>query len=187
MRQPIPDPPNGVRFCRKCNEFHPIADFPEGKRRHECKVCDLWCESLPLGNRADLCQQAHIWKRASLSSKKTLKSPDKKALRKIWQYAWVDSESLLGKRDIHMNQAEIMHLFKGSDIELDADKYRVVPRNPHVPLTVENAKIVSPGSRRTLVAMWKIAKTGDCEVSAMAVEWLSQVGRDEGGVSVVAV
>ena len=41
MRQPIPDPPNGVRFCRKCNDFLPLLDFPSGKRRYECKVHDL--------------------------------------------------------------------------------------------------------------------------------------------------
>jgi len=35
---PIPDPPSGVRFCRKCNSFLPLSDFPSGKRRHECKV-----------------------------------------------------------------------------------------------------------------------------------------------------
>ena len=40
MRQPIPDPPNGVRFCRKCNCFLSLSDFPSGKRRHECKVRD---------------------------------------------------------------------------------------------------------------------------------------------------
>ena len=40
MRQPIPDPPNGVRFCRKCNSFLPLSDFPTGRRRYECKVSD---------------------------------------------------------------------------------------------------------------------------------------------------
>ena len=120
-----------------------------------------------------------------MSLKKTLKNPNKKALRKIWQYAWVDSESLLGKRDIHINQAEIRDMFKEIDLELDADKYRVVPRNPRVPLTVENARIVSPDSRRTLVNMWKIAKSSDCEVSAMALEWLSHAGKHQKDVTAV--
>uniref|UniRef100_A0A6U4XGF7 Uncharacterized protein n=1 Tax=Hemiselmis andersenii TaxID=464988 RepID=A0A6U4XGF7_HEMAN len=34
---PIPDPPCGLRFCRQCNEFKPLSEFPAGKRRYQCR------------------------------------------------------------------------------------------------------------------------------------------------------
>jgi hypothetical protein len=119
-------------------------------------------------------------KRTTLSRKKIfLSKPKRKDVWRIWHFAWLDSGCLLGKRGVNITQSEIRDLFRGADIEPDAEEHRVVPKNPCTPLTAENVTIVSPDSRKTLVAMWKIAKSGDCEVSATAVEWLSHAGHSQ--------
>ena len=104
-----------------------------------------------------------------------LSDPKRRALWNIWHHAWLDSKHLLGKREICISQAEISDLFEKSGVEPDIDKHRVVPRNPRAPLTTENAFLVSLASRKALMALWRSAKSEDCEAlccSAVAKEWL---------------
>ena len=116
-----------------------------------------------------------MWERSISSRKKMLSDPKRRALWHIWHHAWLDSQHLLGKRDISITQAEICNLFQKSNLEPDIAKYRVVPRNPCTPLTAENAFLVSLASSKALMALWRSAKSPDCEAlcsSEVSKEWL---------------
>ena len=118
-------------------------------------------------------KQKHVDARNISYRKKTFGNSKRKALWYIWHNAWIDSEKFVGKRGVSITQAEICGLFQASDIEPDVAKYRIVPKNPCMQLTVENATIVSLESRKAFMVMWKLAKSNDSEVSTTASEWLS--------------
>jgi hypothetical protein len=105
-----------------------------------------------------------------------LSDPKRRTVWHIWHHAWLDSQHLLGKRDISITQAEIRDLFQKSNLEPDTTKYRVVPRNPCTPLTTENASLVTLASRKALMALWRSAKSPGCEALCISKEWLLHAG-----------
>ena len=128
-------------------------------------------------------KQKHVDPRTILYRKKTFGNSKRKALWYIWHNAWIDSEKFVGKRGVSITQAEICGLFQASNIEPDVAKYRIVPKNQCMQLTVENATIVSLDSRKAFMVMWKLAKSNDSEVSTTASEWLLHLQQDSSVVS----
>ena len=109
-----------------------------------------------------------------------LSDPKRRALWHIWHHAWLDSQHLLGKRDISITQAEIRDLFDQNSLEPDIAKYRVVPRNPRTSLTTENAVPVSLAARKALMVLWRSAESDEALCSsAVAKEWLMHAGPPE--------
>ena len=132
---PIPDPPCGMRFCRKCNEFLPISEFYPGQRRYQCR--------------------SHtVSVRDPKVRVKRLSDPPKRAVCQIWQNSWEDSAILMEKKRIDITQAKVRKMFHDRGIEPTL-KHRIVPLNPRALLTSENAKIVSTEERKALMACWR--------------------------------
>ena len=62
---------NNVRFCRVCEDFLPVTEFPRGQRRYTCRV--------------------HLWERNGRKAKKTLlMKTRKKLLTRMWMQCYRD-------------------------------------------------------------------------------------------------
>lgn len=123
-----PDAPCG-RWCNPCNQFVPITNFAVGVRRFTCRRC------------------------RALARKK----PDSPTsyLNTIYHFAYVDSKNVYkssGKVDLKIG--EIKSLCAASGIEPTCD-LRVVPQDPHQPISKDNLVLVGKIERALLNKVWK--------------------------------
>ena len=133
--QPLPDPPCGMRFCRKCEEFLPISAFPNGPRRYRCRLHTV------------------DYSNPKVKAKR-LADPVQKAVYQIWQVSWEDSKFLMDKKGIRISQPEIRKIFHNLGIEPTL-KHRIVPMKPRELLTPENVRVVSSEDRKAFMACWR--------------------------------
>ena len=135
----VPDR-GGVRFCRVCEGFLPIAAFPRGQRRYACR--------------------AHLWERTGRRAKKTLlMQPRKKLLTRMWTQCYKD-RAAFGQARVELTQADIGALLDQLPCA-DADQrpsvgstgLSVVPEDPSRPLSKHNARLVAREARRELLGL----------------------------------
>ena len=140
----VPDPPGGVRYCTHCEDFITVTSFSSGARRYVCK--------------------AHMKASASRSTKKMLSNPQKRALNKVWARCYKDC-SVFEQTRIGIKQAEIDQLLRVGVVEEKgqngllyenlAKGIAVVPVDPTKVLSICNAVLVTPDTRKLLKKMWK--------------------------------
>mmetsp|Transcript_36177 Transcript_36177/g.91010 ORF Transcript_36177/g.91010 Transcript_36177/m.91010 type:complete len:128 (-) Transcript_36177:102-485(-) len=118
---PIPDPPCGLRFCRDCNEFKPIGEFPAGKRRYQCRK-----------HVEERCRQ---WRRRAGVSKKVL--------AKVWHAAYMDARAVFQRKVTMLSQAGVARLFAEDGVEPSAE-FRALPVNPDEAISPDNAILIDP-------------------------------------------
>mmetsp|Transcript_32303 Transcript_32303/g.75210 ORF Transcript_32303/g.75210 Transcript_32303/m.75210 type:complete len:154 (-) Transcript_32303:15-476(-) len=128
---PIPDSPCGLRFCRDCNEFKPIGEFPKGKRRYQCRK-----------HVEERCKQ---WRRKAGVSKKVL--------ARVWHAAYMDARAVFQRKVTKLSQADVAKLFAEDGIE-PAVSFRALPVDPSAVISADNAILVSMDERRRLVREW---------------------------------
>mmetsp|Transcript_16956 Transcript_16956/g.40825 ORF Transcript_16956/g.40825 Transcript_16956/m.40825 type:complete len:178 (-) Transcript_16956:63-596(-) len=116
---PIPDSPCGLRFCRDCNEFKPIGEFPKGKRRYQCRK-----------HVEERCKQ---WRRRAGVSKNVL--------AKVWHAAYMDARAVFQRKVTKLSQADVAKVFAEKGVEPSAE-FRAVPVNPDEPISPENAILI---------------------------------------------
>ena len=146
-RPRVPDPPGGVRFCVRCEDFIPVEQFPSGIRRYLCKL--------------------HMWTTSGKRSKaKRLSDPRKHALSKMWGRCYDDSKQFKQKR-IDIKQDEIDELLKqfeyvqdeiddeGSPYEVIPHEIAIVPVEPTKMLSKSNAALVEATTRKALMRQLK--------------------------------
>ena len=146
---------NNVRFCRVCEDFLPVTEFPRGQRRYTCRV--------------------HLWERNGRKAKKTLLTkPRKKLLTRMWMQCYRDwacrDRDLLGydcnNDRVGLTQGDINSLLDmetclqradGNSVtnsgEVNADaitELAVMPKDLSKPLSKENAMLVSKEERRQM-------------------------------------
>jgi hypothetical protein len=132
---------NGVRFCRVCNQFLPICEFPKGQKRYTCKT--------------------HLWMRAGSKARRALfaAKPRKKLLSSIWNNCYKDGRRLarcLGLDALNLSprltQADIGSIdAEAAQIsQLGVDQMAVLPINLKAPLSTENAALVTKDERQRL-------------------------------------
>ncbi len=138
---PIPDSPCGLRFCRQCNEFKPVSEFPAGKRRYQCRK--------------------HVQERCKASRQKQNDGcGSKKAVARVWHAAYVDARAVFQRKVTKLSQADVAKLFAEDGVEPSAE-FRALPVNPDEAISPHNAILVSKGERRMLVREWTRAAEGD--------------------------
>jgi hypothetical protein len=134
---------NGVRFCKACNKFLPICEFPNGQKRYTCKT--------------------HLWLRVgSKAAKRLLANPRKKLLTHMWTQCYKDLRRLarclgldaLDKSQM-LTQADIGSMLDASaDLEREGsqlpDPMAVLPVNLMEPLSTTNAALVTKDERQRL-------------------------------------
>ena len=72
----VSDHPTAGRWCKGCCDFLPLDNFPKGKRRYMCSK-----HARPSNARA-------------IREKMFGKNPRKKAVWRIWHYAYLDSREV---------------------------------------------------------------------------------------------
>ena len=126
----VPDQ-GGRRFCRVCNDFLPITDFPRGQRRFTCR--------------------SHLWERiGKKAKKKLLMKPCKRLLARLWMQSYKDRR-VFGHSRIALRQADIDTMIDAAEIT-QAGQLAVIPINPSQILSVGNAVLASKQARRELIA-----------------------------------
>jgi hypothetical protein len=130
---PIPDHPNGLRFCRKCSSFLSLDQFHAGLRRHECRT--------------------HALERASRYRKNAIPDAKKKVVARVWHALWVDSKMVFGRQKAVLTQADVRHLFEKKGMEPNVN-YRVVIKDPDAEWGLKNAEIVPKNVRNVLVSVF---------------------------------
>lgn len=136
---------NGVRFCRVCADFLPLAAFPRGQRRYTCR--------------------AHLWERNGKKAKKALlQKPRKRLLARLWMQCYKDRIAF-GHARVELTQADIDALLDEATARdpggrlgaiaaaPDPAELAVVPRDPSKPLCRANAVLASKAARRRLLAL----------------------------------
>lgn len=130
---PIPEHPDGSRFCRRCGCFLPISQFHAGVRRFECK--------------------RHALERAGRYRKNTIPDASRRAVARVWHALWADSRIVFGRQKVGLTQADVKKLFKEKGVDPDL-AWRVVPRNPDDEWGFNNAAIVPKDVRKALVSLF---------------------------------
>lgn len=158
--------PSPIRFCRICEDFIPITDFPRGQRRYTCRV--------------------HQWERNGIKAKKNLlMKPRQKFLARMKNQCDRDC-AVFGQPRMELTQADIDSLLDmdprmqrlinlvpispgTSTLEqpmgFDRTEFAnaanaaaaltVMPRDPTKPLSKANAKLVSKTARRQMLELWR--------------------------------
>ena len=143
---------NGVRFCRVCNEFLPICEFPKGQKRYTCKT--------------------HLWMRVGRNATKALMAkPRKRLLTSIWNNCYKDVRRLA--RCLGLDALNPAQTLTQTDIGsiLDAwaalepersqlpEPMAVVPMNLLEPLSTTNAALVTKDGRQYLFDKLRCVQT----------------------------
>ena len=103
----IPDL-NGLRFCRVCNHFLPLAKFPSGVRRFVCRQ--------------------HLWQQVGKQARDTLLAkPGQKMITRLWLRCYKDREAFRQPR-IELKYDDIRELV--SDSRISAEKFAIMPARP---------------------------------------------------------
>ena len=126
----------GVRFCHDCHTTQPVAAFPTGTRRYVCRM--------------------HMWKRMANPSRlrsARLNTDNKRRLWVIWKRCWADAKTLFRQVRVGLTQSDIDTLLTALAPGVDSgdQKMCVVPRDPRLVLSLENAVIVDMPERRVLL------------------------------------
>lgn len=122
---PIPDHPDGTRYCRQCSSFLPVTQFHGGRvRRFECKK--------------------HALERFCRYRKNAKPDADRRAVARVWHALWADSKMIFGRQKAGLTQADVRRLFDARGMQPDLS-WRVVPRNPDCDWTCDNAPPWCPG------------------------------------------
>mmetsp|Transcript_16446 Transcript_16446/g.32481 ORF Transcript_16446/g.32481 Transcript_16446/m.32481 type:complete len:193 (+) Transcript_16446:639-1217(+) len=107
----VPDHPTAGRWCKKCRAFLPLEEFPKGKRRFVCR------------------KHAARPNNATAARARMLDAnPRKKALWRLWHYAYLDSRSAFCSAG-SPTQADIAALCDAVGLEPTVE-LRVVPVDP---------------------------------------------------------
>ena len=166
IRAAVPDL-HGVRFCRVCEDFLPIAEFPRGQRRYTCRA-----------------HHKSLWERTGRKAKKTLlMKPRKKLLSRMWMQCYKD-RAVFGQARVELTQADIDTLLDSMD-SMDSNPcmpcmpcmhkpidvrrglepaeaahaargavaLTVLPKDPSKPLSADNARLASKEARHELLAL----------------------------------
>ena len=151
----VPDH-DGLRFCRFCEDFLPITEFPRGQRRYTCRM--------------------HHWERTGRKAKKTLLTkPGKKLLNRIWMQCYKD-RVVFGQHRVELTQADIGALIDSDqrarvdsdqrarvdpdncplrDSEPPTNELIVLPKDTRKPISRENAMLASKEVRRELLRSFR--------------------------------
>lgn len=81
------------------------------------------------------------------------------ALYKIWHRCYIDKNEFQHKR-ILLHQKDILNLCLSQDKTPHASLY-VVPKDPAILLSLNNALIVDKAQRKFLIAFWRLTKDKD--------------------------
>jgi len=126
---------DGVRFCRDCDAMQPVAAFPAGTRRYVCRM--------------------HMWTRVAKTSRirSARLNTDKRRLWVIWKRCWADAKTLFRQTRVGLAQSDIATLLAALAPGVDSGDQRmcVVPRDPTLLLSAENAVLVGMPERRVLL------------------------------------
>mmetsp|Transcript_41504 Transcript_41504/g.96895 ORF Transcript_41504/g.96895 Transcript_41504/m.96895 type:complete len:164 (-) Transcript_41504:31-522(-) len=129
----VPDHPSVGRWCKGCQTFLPIDSFPPGRRRFKCKK---HCRPSIRASSKD-----------SLRERMQRMTPEKKALWRMWHYAYTDSKALFcidrGEKP-SLKQADIKAACEELGVEA-SEQLRVVPVCPSKPVGAasENSYVCS--------------------------------------------
>ena len=124
----IPDL-NGLRFCRVCNHFLPLAKFPSGVRRFVCRQ--------------------HLWQQVGKQARDTLLAkPGQKMITRLWLRCYKDAKVFRQPR-IELKYDDIRELV--SDSRISAEKFAIVPARPEAPVSKGNAVLVARDTRDQLL------------------------------------
>ncbi len=137
----VPDHPTAGRWCKGCCDFLPLDNFPKGKRRYMCSK-----HARPSNARA-------------IREKMFGKNPRKKAVWRIWHYAYLDSRSSFPvkggvDKTRSLTQADIAAQCEAQGLE-PTTEVRVVPLDPRAPAKPGNMALVGREQRPLLVKVWK--------------------------------
>lgn len=124
-----------------------------------------------------MCKKHVSWRRGSKTTARERMqkmTPEKKALWRMWHYAYIDSKALF------CTDKDEKSLFKQADIRAACsemgiepnEELRVVPRVPTQPLGPENITLVSNRDRAMLAKIWRHGR--DREMYQRALERLAE-------------
>jgi hypothetical protein len=121
------------RYCRHCDKFLDITDFPIGPRRYVCRM--------------------HMYQRVKVPARLRVQADDKRcSLSKLWDRCRTDSKAL-GQTRIQLSQREIAEILKDKGIDL---ANAIVPAKPSTVLSSENFVVVPNEFRRPLIWAHKL-------------------------------
>jgi hypothetical protein len=139
-----------LRQCKHCERDLPLAMFPKGPRRFLCRM--------------------HL--RQTVKVAAPALSADERAARKIWVSSYKDVKSLRGDTAaICLTHTDIKAILESAgQLPTSYRDVFVLPVVPTRPLTVSNAVLTGPSTRRFLITLWR--KWHDVEAYARAVQTL---------------
>ena len=127
----VPDP-DGLRFCRVCQDLLPLSRFAADQKRFICRIC--------------------TWKRTGKPAR--TKYRERLAhIQRLWSMCYLYRAAFDQPR-VGITQTDIARLLEaGSFTVSDANKLAVMPPDPRLPMGKENAVLVTREQRRTLLNM----------------------------------
>jgi hypothetical protein len=119
-----------TRFCKTCDAFSPVSNFPPGKRVYLCRK--------------------HRYMRSQQKSQMKLRNkPGQRQKTRLWHQCFVDRIKFK-QPSIKIKTHEIQALVLKVDPE-SIGGYLVVPKDPLLPVTPENIQVVTEKNRKILM------------------------------------
>lgn len=127
---------SGMRLCKTCNKLLPLDSFKSAKRTYMC-----------------------IMHTRALRRKFILGTQEKRAFNSLRCRARQDMLTF-GHKSIAIPRKQVTAMLTEEQLRSYPD-YCIIPRRPDVPLTPENAIVVTSCQRRYVVAKWKTTRNAD--------------------------
>ena len=148
----IPDHPSGERWCKSCNCFLNVEEFPVGAKRFECRI--------------------HRRPRSKIQRTKMFKDASKLGVWRMWHRVYLDSKAVFGHQRLGILQEDIKKFCIEAGTE-PSTELRVVPTDPLQQISVQNISLVNKIDRIMLAKVWKLSKDPD-RYKAVLKQWQSE-------------
>mmetsp|Transcript_7941 Transcript_7941/g.16935 ORF Transcript_7941/g.16935 Transcript_7941/m.16935 type:complete len:162 (-) Transcript_7941:157-642(-) len=122
------------RLCHCCKMFLPHAMFKPGGRRTLCRMHF---------NERIRKIKLHIWNEV----------PQERQAKNIWMAAYADSSKVF-KLKISITPAVVLDLLQQLQIPIN-ESVRLLPVDPHLPLSAQNFCLTTPTNRKDMCVAWK--------------------------------
>jgi hypothetical protein len=122
------------RLCHCCKMFLPHAMFKPGGRRTLCRMHF---------NERIRKIKLHIWNEV----------PQERQAKNIWMAAYADSSKVF-KWKISITPAVVLGLLQQLQIPIN-ESIRLLPVDPHLPLSIQNFCLTTPTNRKDMCVVWK--------------------------------
>jgi len=123
-------PEEKTRFCKVCDAFSPVSNFPQGKKVYLCRK--------------------HLYLASQQKAQKKLRSkPGQRQKTRLWHQCFIDRIKFK-QPSIKIKIHEIQALILKVDPE-SVGGYLVVPKDPLLPVTPENIQVVTEKNRKILM------------------------------------